>query len=78
MLYLSHSRQNCFESVSENQTGRNSNMLDQNVQSAIIKMARKIDAHSEVKKNIEAETQHKAKVQEQIARAMERAKREWQ
>jgi hypothetical protein len=32
---------------------------------------------NEVKKNIEAEAQRKAKVQEQIARAMDRANREW-
>lgn len=51
MLYLNHSRQNCLELVSENQTVRNSNMLDQNVESAIIKMAQKIDTHHEVERN---------------------------
>jgi hypothetical protein len=32
---------------------------------------------AEVKKNIEAEAQRKAKIQEQTARAMERVSREW-
>jgi len=49
------------------------------------RMKAKIDStltallHSaEVQKNIEAETERRAKVQEQTARAMERASREWQ
>ena len=37
--------------MSENQTVRNSNMLDQNIESAIIKMAQRIDTHNEVERN---------------------------
>lgn len=33
--------------------------------------------HNEVRKNIEAEAQRKAKVKEQTARAMDRASNEW-
>lgn len=41
----------CPELVSENQTVRKMNMLDNNTENALIQLAQKIDARNEVERN---------------------------